>query len=387
MRYRFLSSISILCCTIFLTSCSNESSISLSSKSSERALKQISNAEYLVSYTNGLKPGGYLTTYDKEGNVLEKASIEGQSIITNAKDEDTYYFSSSRNDKHYSVTKQGQVEAISKPKNLQNTNSGAYFIHAEQGYVFYDMNIGILNEKDGYISELVYKKKGETQQHIKLKGTIQGAHIINNTLYAFSQTDQKVYISYIDLSTDKLLKEVEIPNQDVLFASSFHKSMFQIWNDKIVLSLSDNVDQKLPTRLVIINPNNGSIEKEILLNSTQSIPIHLEVINNELYIFEQTGNIQALNTNYKTIKTYSIQETSAFFNKLDQKGGGIADIQIEKKKIYILYQYTDKSARKEKVRGEIHSYSLEDGKKLDETTLMFNKHWEDITFLVIDSDK
>ncbi len=385
MRFRFLSSVSILCCIIFLTSCiSNESSTSLFPKSSEKALKQISKAEYLVSYTNGFKSGGYLTTYDKEGNVLEQAPIEGQSIITNAKDENAYYFASSRNGKHYSVTKQGQIETVSKPKDLQDKNAGAYFIQAEQGYVFYDMNIGILNQKDGYIGELVYEKKGQTQQHIKLKGTIQGAHIINNTLYAFSQTDQKVYVSSINLSTNKLLKEVEIPNQDVLFASSFHKSMFQVWNGKLVLSLSDNVNQKLPTRLVIINPDNGGIEKEILL---KSVPMHLEVINNELYIFEQTGNIQVLNTNYETIKTYSIQETSAFFDELGQKEGVIADIQIEQKKIYFLYQYTNESSRSGKKRGEIHSYSLEDGKKLDETTLMFNKNWEDITFLVTNPDE
>ncbi|WP_440604619.1 hypothetical protein [Bacillus sp. GB_SG_008] len=337
-----------------------------------------------MSYTNGFKSGGYLTTYDKEGNVLEQAPIEGQSIITNAKDENAYYFASSRNGKHYSVTKQGQIETVSKPKDLQDKNAGAYFIQAEQGYVFYDMNIGILNQKDGYIGELVYEKKGQTQQHIKLKGTIQGAHIINNTLYAFSQTDQKVYVSSINLSTNKLLKEVEIPNQDVLFASSFHKSMFQVWNGKLVLSLSDNVNQKLPTRLVIINPDNGGIEKEILL---KSVPMHLEVINNELYIFEQTGNIQVLNTNYETIKTYSIQETSAFFDELGQKEGVIADIQIEQKKIYFLYQYTNESSRSGKKRGEIHSYSLEDGKKLDETTLMFNKNWEDITFLVTNPDE
>ncbi|MEI4828736.1 hypothetical protein WAX78_04630 [Bacillus sp. FJAT-53711] len=337
-----------------------------------------------MSYTNGFKTGGYLTTYDKEGNVLAKAPIEGQSIITNAKDENGYYFSSSRNDKHYSVTKQGQIEIVSKPKDLQDKSAAAYFIQAEHGYVFYDMNIGMSNEKDGYISELVYGKKGQTQQHIKLKGTIQGAHIINNTLYAFSQTIQKLYVSSINLSTNKLLKEVEIPNQDVLFASTYHKSMFQVWNDKLVLSLSDTVNQKLPTRLVIINPDNGSIEKEILL---KSVPMHLEVINNELYIFDQSANIQVLNTNYETIKTYSIQDTSAFFNEVEQKEGGIADIQIEQKKIYILYQYTGKSSRSGKKRGEIHSYSLEDGKKLDETTLTFDKNWEDITFVVTNPDE
>jgi hypothetical protein len=386
MKKMFVSSICFLCCTVFLASCSSEKSSYLPEKGNKETLKGINQAEFLVSYTNELKTGGYLVTYSKEGEILGQSSIEGQGIITNAKEDNKYYFSSSRSDKHYTVTNQGKIETISKPKELQNTSAGAYFIQAEQGYVFYDMNIGITNKKDGYVSKLVYWKEGKPQQHVELKGTIQSAHVIHNTLYAFSQTDQKIYISAIDLSSNKLLREMEIPNQNVLFASTFHKSMFQVWNGKLVLSLSDNVDRKLPTRLVVINPDNGSIEKEISLKSAQLIPMHLQVINDQLYIFEETGNIKVLNANYETVKTYSIQETTDFLNNLDKKGGGIADIQIKQRELYILYQYTNKSARQGEVRGGIHSYSLEDGKKLAETTLKFNKSWEDITFLVLHPD-
>ena len=66
------------------------------------------------------------------------------------------------------------------------------------------MNIGLVDEKKGYTSELVYwKDSDKRQESVELKGTIQGAHIIENHIYAFSQTLDKVYISEIDLVTNK----------------------------------------------------------------------------------------------------------------------------------------------------------------------------------------
>ena len=114
-----------------------------------------------------------------------------------------YYFSSNRNNNHYAIDKTGKMQEISRPKQLQDVNR-AYFIHAEQGYVYYDVNIGLVDEKKGYTSELVYwKDSDKRQESVELKGMIQGAHIIESHIYAFSQTLDKVYISEIDLITNK----------------------------------------------------------------------------------------------------------------------------------------------------------------------------------------
>lgn len=73
------------------------------------------------------------------------------------------------------------------------------------------MNIGLVDEKKGYTSELVYwKDSDKRQESVELKGTIQGAHIIENHIYVFSQTLDKVYISEIDLVTNKKTNEFEI---------------------------------------------------------------------------------------------------------------------------------------------------------------------------------
>ena len=60
-------------------------------------LKDIQRADYLVSYSNAMKNGGYMYAYDKKGNEISKIEVDGQSMMSNAKDEKGYYFSSSRN--------------------------------------------------------------------------------------------------------------------------------------------------------------------------------------------------------------------------------------------------------------------------------------------------
>ena len=93
-----------------------------------------------------MKAGGYIYAYDKKGNEISKIEVDGQSIMSNAKDGEGYYFSSNRNNNHYAIDKTGKMQEISRPKQLQDVN--AYFIHAEQGYVYYDVNIGLVDEKE-----------------------------------------------------------------------------------------------------------------------------------------------------------------------------------------------------------------------------------------------
>ncbi len=142
----------IVICTMFLfVACSK----------SDTELKNIQKVDYLVSYSNAMKAGGYIYAYGKKGNEISKIEVDGQSIMSNAKDGEGYYFSSNRNNNHYVINKIGKVQVINIPKELQDVNAGAYFIHAEQGYKFYDVNIGLVDEKKGYTSELVYWKDSD----------------------------------------------------------------------------------------------------------------------------------------------------------------------------------------------------------------------------------
>lgn len=84
----------IVICTMFLfVACSK----------SDTELKDIQKVDYLVSYSNAMKAGGYIYAYDKKGNEISKIEVDGQSIMSNAKDGEGYYFSSNRNNNHYVI--------------------------------------------------------------------------------------------------------------------------------------------------------------------------------------------------------------------------------------------------------------------------------------------
>ncbi|WP_156575212.1 hypothetical protein [Bacillus luti] len=363
----------IVICTMFLfVACSK----------SDTELKDIQRADYLVSYSNAMKNGGYMYAYDKKGNEISKIEVDGQSMMSNAKDEKGYYFSSSRNNNHYAIDKTGKIRELNRPKQLQNINAGAYFIHAEQGYVYYDVNIGLVDEKKGYTSELVYwKDSDKRQESVELKGTIQGAHIIKNHIYAFSQTLDKIYISEIDLATNKKTNEFEIPNENVYFAPTTQKIIFQKYKDKLLLALSDNVNQKLSAKLMMINPKTRVVEKEKVLDDENIIPVLVQVIDNKVYILGDDEKIKELDENLNIIRTYSLQSDKK--TKIAREDKGICDIQVQENKIYILYKDMNSKSKTKQLVAEIEGYDLLTGASMEKTTLQLDKKWDDITFLAL----
>ncbi|KXI54940.1 MULTISPECIES: hypothetical protein [Bacillus cereus group] len=363
----------IVICTMFLfVACSK----------SDTELKNIQKVDYLVSYSNAMKAGGYIYAYDKKGNEISKIEVDGQSIMSNAKDGEGYYFSSNRNNNHYAIDKTGKMQEISRPKQLQDVNAGAYFIHAEQGYVYYDVNIGLVDEKKGYTSELVYwKDSDKRQESVELKGTIQGAHIIESHIYAFSQTLDKVYISEIDLITNKKTNEFEIPNENVYFAPTAQKIIFQKYKDKLLFVLSDNVNQKLPPKLIMVNRKTRVVEKETILDEKQFIPVLLQVIEDKVYVLNNDEKMKELDENLNIIRTYSLQSDKN--TKINREDKGISDIQVHGNKVYILYKDMNPKSKTKQLIAEIEGYDLLKGVSIEKTTLQLERKWDDITFLVL----
>ncbi|MDA1904682.1 hypothetical protein [Bacillus pacificus] len=373
MFQKYNSLVIIVICTMFLfVACSK----------SDTELKDIQKVDYLVSYSNAMKAGGYIYAYDKKGNEISKIEVDGQSIMSNAKGGEGYYFSSNRNNNHYVIDKTGKMQEINRPKQLKDVNAGAYFIHAEQGYVYYDVNIGLVDEKKGYTSELVYwKENDKRQESVELKGTIQGAHIIENHIYAFSQTLDKVYISEIDLITNKKTNEFEIPNENVYFAPTAQKIMFQKYKDKLLFVLSDNVNQKLPPKLIMVNMKTRVVEKEMILDEKQFIPVLLQVIDNKVYVLNHDEKMKELDENLNIIGTYSLQSDKN--TKINREGKGISDIQVHGNKVYILYKDMNPKSKTKQLIAEIEGYDLLTGASIEKTTLKLDEKWDDITFLVL----
>ncbi|QDQ06557.1 hypothetical protein [Bacillus sp. BD59S] len=373
MFQKYNSLVVIVICTMFLfVACSK----------SDTELKDIQKVDYLVSYSNAMKAGGYIYAYDKKGNEISKIEVDGQSIMSNAKGGEGYYFSSNRNNNHYVIDKTGKMQEINRPKQLKDVNAGAYFIHAEQGYVYYDVNIGLVDEKKGYTSELVYwKENDKRQESVELKGTIQGAHIIENHIYAFSQTLDKVYISEIDLITNKKTNEFEIPNENVYFAPTAQKIMFQKYKDKLLFVLSDNVNQKLPPKLIMVNMKTRVVEKETILDEKQFIPVLLQVIDNKVYVLNHDEKMKELDENLNIIGTYSLQSDKN--TKINREGKGISDIQVHGNKVYILYKDMNPKSKTKQLIAEIEGYDLLTGASIEKTTLKLDGKWDDITFFVL----
>ncbi|MDA1533300.1 hypothetical protein ABEY32_12315 [Bacillus tropicus] len=363
----------IVICTMFLfVACSK----------SDTELKDIQKADYLVSYSNAMKAGSYIYAYDKKGHEVSKIEVDGQSIMSNAKDGERYYFSSNRNNNHYAIDKTGKMQEISRPKQLQDVNAGAYFIHAEQGYKFYDVNIGLVDEKKGYTSELIYwKENDKRQESVELKGTIQGAHIIENHIYAFSQTLDKVYISEIDLVTNKKTNEFEISNENVYFAPTPQKVIFQKYKDKLLFVLSDNVNQKLPPKLIMVNTKTRVVEKETILDEKQFIPVLVQVIEDKVYILNNDEKVKELDENLNIVRTYSLQSDKN--TKITRENKGISDIQVHGNKLYILYKDMNPKSKTKQLVAEIEGYDLLTGASVDKTTLQLERKWDDITFLLL----
>ncbi|MGH0552059.1 hypothetical protein ACQVQB_02940 [Bacillus pretiosus] len=363
----------IVICTVYLFVACSES---------DKELKDIQKADYLVSYSNAMKDGGYIYAYDKKGNEISKIDVDGQSMMSNAEDERGYYFSSNRNNNHYAIDKTGKVQGINRPKELQKVDAGAYFIHAEQGYVYYDVNIGSVDEKKGYTSELVYWKNNDnSQESVELKGTIQGAHIIENHIYAFSQTLDKVYISEIDLATNKKTNEFEIPNENVYFAPTAQKVIFQKYKDKLLLALSDNVNQKLPSKIVMINPKTRVVEKEMVLDDKKFIPVLVQVIDNKVYVLGDDEKIKELDENVNITGTYSLKSDENTKIAIEDKG--ISHMKVQGNKLYILYKDMNPKSKTKQLVAEIEGYNLLTGASIEKTTLQLEKKWDDITFLVL----
>ncbi len=297
------------------------------------------------------------------------------------KDGEGYYFSSNRNNNHYVINKIGKVQVINISKELQDVNAGAYFIHAEQGYKFYDVNIGLVDEKKGYTSELVYwKDSDKRQESVELKGTIQGAHIIENHIYAFSQTLDKVYISEIDLITNKKTNEFEIPNENVYFTNC-SKIIFQKYKDKLLFVLSDNVNQKLPPKLIMVNRKTRVVEKETILDEKQFIPVLVQVIEDKVYVLNNDEKMKELDENLNIIRTYSLQSDKN--TKINREDKGISDIQVHGNKLYILYKDMNPKSKTKQLIAEIEGYDLLTGVSIEKTTLQLERKWDDITFLVL----
>ena len=89
------------------------------------------------------------------------------------------------------------------------------------------------------------------------------------------------------------------------FAPTAQKIIFQKYKDKLLFVLSDNVNQKLPPKLIMVNTKTRVVEKETILDEKQFIPVLVQVIEDKVYILNNDEKVKDLDENLNIIRTYS----------------------------------------------------------------------------------
>ena len=146
--------------------------------------------------------------------------------------------------------------------------------------------------------------------------------------------------------------------------------------------LSDNVNQELPPKLVVINPKITGIEKEITFNEPHFIPVLIQISDNKIFVLDDDEKIKELDGDFKIVNTYSLQADKT--TKIAREDKGIADIQVDDKKLYILYKDMNPKSKTNQLIAEIEQYDIQTGSNIGKTTLKLDKKWDDITFVVLE---
>lgn len=165
------------------------------------------------------------------------------------------------------------------------------------------------------------------------------------------------------------------------FAPTAQKIIFQKYKDKLLFVLSDNVNQKLPPKLIMVNTKTRVVEKETILDEKQFIPVLVQVVEDKVYILNNDEKVKELDENLNIIRTYSLQSDKN--TKITREDKGISDIQVHGNKLYILYKDMNPKSKTKQLVAEIEGYDLLTGASIEKTTLQLERKWDDITFLMV----
>lgn len=149
----------------------------------------------------------------------------------------------------------------------------------------------------------------------------------------------------------------------------------------VACSKSDNVNQKLPSKLFMVNTKTRVVEKETIVDDKKVIPVLVHVSDNNVYILDQDEKMKELDEDLNIIRTYSLHSDK--ITKIAREDKGICDIQVQENKIYILYKDMNSKSKTKELVAEIEGYDLLMGASIEKTTLQLERKWDDITFLVL----
>ncbi|MGX1553066.1 hypothetical protein ACWIBV_17940, partial [Bacillus safensis] len=214
----------------------------------EKKFTKMKDTSFIISLSNTLKSGTEIIYFDSKGNSIKDSLLNsGYSIISSTQSKDNIYFNSSRSNDYFTINKKSGLLKEGNLKSMSKTteDEGSFFINANNSYVFKDINIGYTDK--GYESEFIYwtDNNDDKKQHIKLKGMLNSARLIDGKFYILSNYDDEyLSIKVLDPNNNKIILDKRIPNKQIYFIEGNEKDAFkELDSDTIALALTDTVNQ------------------------------------------------------------------------------------------------------------------------------------------------
>lgn len=338
----------------------------------EKKFTKMNDTSFIISLSNTLKSGTEIIYFDSKGNSIKDSLLNsGYSIISSTQSKDNIYFNSSRSNDYFTINKKSGSLKEGNLKSMSKTteDEGSFFINASNSYVFKDINIGYTDK--GYESEFIYwtDNNDDKKQHIKLKGMLNSARLIDGKFYILSNYDDEyLSIKVLDPNNNKIILDKRIPNKQIYFIEGNEKDAFkELDSDTIALALTDTVNQNEESKILLINKSNLKIKKEITINQKSFSPTQIELLHDgNIAIPSSEGKVLIYDKNFKLIKSFVMKDT-----KEEQY---LQNIQYSKDNMYAFFKYP--TQKKQNVIGHVDIYNLKKGTLTNSIDIHSKKDWE-----------
>ncbi|MCY7508668.1 hypothetical protein [Bacillus safensis] len=338
----------------------------------EKKFTKMKDTSFIISLSNTLKSGTEIIYFDSKGNSIKDSLLNsGYSIISSTQSKDNIYFNSSRSNDYFTINKKSGLLKEGNLKSMSKTteDEGSFFINASNSYVFKDINIGYTDK--GYESEFIYwtDNNDDKKQHIKLKGMLNSARLIDGKFYILSNYDDEyLSIKVLDPNNNKIILDKRIPNKQIYFIEGNEKDAFkELDSDTIALALTDTVNQNEESKILLINKSNLKIKKEITINQKSFSPTQIELLHDgNIAIPSSEGKVLIYDKNFKLIKSFVMKDT-----KEEQY---LQNIQYSKDNMYAFFKYP--TQKKQNVIGHVDIYNLKKGTLTKSIDIHSKKDWE-----------
>ncbi|MEK4161679.1 hypothetical protein [Bacillus sp. FSL W8-0672] len=338
----------------------------------EKKFTKMKDTSFIISLSNTLKSGTEIIYFDSKGNSIKDSLLNsGYSIISSTQSKDNIYFNSSRSNDYFTINKKSGSLKEGNLKSMSKTteDEGSFFINASNSYVFKDINIGYTDK--GYESEFIYwtDNNDDKKQHIKLKGMLNSARLIDGKFYILSNYDDEyLSIKVLDPNNNKIISDKRIPNKQIYFIEGNEKDAFkELDSGTIALALTDTVNQNEESKILLINKSNLKIKKEITINQKSFSPTQIELLHDgNIAIPSSEGKVLIYDKNFKLIKSFVMKDT-----KEEQY---LQNIQYSKDNMYAFFKYP--TQKKQNVIGHVDIYNLKKGTLTNSIDIHSKKDWE-----------